>query len=189
MLRLAALAFLIIALIPARANLGDTVADCVKRYGKPDHFTEANDKTPFGTIVFSAGPYEMVVFLYDNVEVGARVTKKDKTDFAPGELKTIMDADATSPWVAKPGSDPLSQEWIRADNASATYDLEKKMLIFTTPEMVKELHAPTPVLSLPETNAAPVPPRPPGNFVPAAPTQWAPPQPPSTNAAPATNAP
>ena len=168
MLRLA-VAVLLLLVVPARANLGDVVGDCVKRYGRPQTFTEANPNTPFGTLVFVAGPYGLIVFLHGDIEVGARVSKKDKTAFTPAEMKTIMDADAPTPWIPKPSSDPNTQEWTRADNATVTYDTAAKMLIFTTPEMVKELHAPPPA---PETNA---PPRPDGNFVPAAPTPWAPP--------------
>jgi hypothetical protein len=188
MLRLAA-AVLLIAALPVRANLGDSVADCIKRYGKPDRFSEANAHTPFGTLVFIAGPYDMTIFLFNDVEVGARVLKKDKSAFGVAEIKTIMDADAASPWISTASDDPASQQWTRADKATATYDTSKQMLIFTTPEMVRELHAPPPLVAPAKPIAPPPPPRPPGNFVPAAPTPWAPPQPPSTNAAPATNVP
>jgi hypothetical protein len=193
MLRLTAAVLLLLAL-PVRANLGDTVAGCVKRYGVPDPVVGAKSPTdalvasvgPFQAISFSAGPYQMIIFLYHNVEVGARVTRKDKAALSPAEMKTIMDADAPTPWVPKPSDDPTSQEWTREDKASVSYDVEKRMLIFTTPEMVQELHAPPPAPVLP---AAGAPPRPTGNFAPAAPTPWSAPQPPSTNAAPATNAP
>jgi len=190
MLRLANVAALLLLLVlPARANLGDSIADCIKRYGKPDRFSEANAHTPFGTLVFIAGPYEMTVFLYNNVEVGARVFKKDKSAFTAVEIKDILNADAASPWHPTASDDPASQEWTRADKATATYDTSKQMLLFTTPEMAKELHAPPPIvpaLAPAATNTPP--PRPPGDFAPAAPTRWAPPEPPSTNA-PATNAP
>ncbi len=182
MLRPAALvAFLILAL-PLRANLGDTVAGCITRYGKPEHFAEANGNTPFGTLLFLAGPYDMVIFLYNNVEVGARVDKRDKTGFSPAEIQTILGADASSPWILTKSDDPASQEWTRADKASATYDTSAKVLFFTTPAMAHALHsAPA---SAPSTNAAP--PRPQGNFAPAAPTTWTVPTPASTNVAPAT---
>ena len=183
MLRLTAVVLLLLVL-PARANLGDTVADCVKRYGKPQSFTEPNAGTPFGTLSFIAGPYVMIVFLYNTVEVGARVSKKDKSAFTPEEMKTIMAADAPTPWVLTPSSDPTSLEWTRADKASVTYDTAAKMLIFTTPDMVKDLHnfsGPS-TESIYATNAAPA--RPQGNFAPAAPTPWNV-APPATNAAPA----
>ena len=186
MLRFAAVILLLLAL-PVRANLGETVAECTKRYGKFYNFTEANAKTPFGTIDFIAGPYEMIVFLYNGVEVGARVSKKDKTDFSPDEIKTILNADAPTPWTSTPSDDPASPQWIRADKATASYDAAKKMLIFTTPEMAKALAAGPPVPAAPSP-ATTEPPRPPGDFAPAAPTQWAPPAAPPTNA-PATNAP
>ena len=183
MLRLAVFGLLILAL-PLHANLGDTVADCTKRYGKFYNFTEANAQTPFGTIDFIAGPYEMIVFLYNGVEVGARVDKKDKSAFTPAEIQTILNADAPTPWVPAPRDDPNSPQWTRSDKASVTYDTNNKMIIFTTPVMVQVVHTPPPAAPAP----AP-PPRPSGDFVPAAPTPWALPQPPSTNASPATNAP
>lgn len=191
MCRLAAAFLLLLAVLPARANLGDSVADCIKRYGKPDTFTEAGSRLPFGTLIFTAGPYQMIVFLYQNVEVGARVTKKDKSAFTSAEMNTILDADAAVPWQLAPSDDPTSKKWSRADKATVTYDTAKSMLIFTTPKMVEVLHdteitTPTPA---PSSATAPTPSRPQGNFAPAAPTPWAPPQPPSTNAAPVTNAP
>ena len=67
-----AVALLLLAILPARANLGETLADCVKRYGKPLAFTEAGAKSPFGTLIFIAGPYQMIIFLSNGVEVGAR---------------------------------------------------------------------------------------------------------------------
>lgn len=175
-----AIVFLLILALPLRANLGDSVNDCVKRYGKPVNFTEASGKMPFGTLVFIAGPYQMIVFLLNNVEVGARVSKKDKSAFTPDEMKTIMDADATSPWVTADSIEPATQRWKRADKATVLYDESAKMLIFTSQEMADALHAqaaaaPSPVL-------APKPPE--GNFAPAAPAQWSLL---STNAAPATN--
>jgi len=186
MLRFVAVVFLLLAL-PVHANLGDTVAECTKRYGKFYNFTEANAKTPFGTIVYIAGPYEMIVFLYNGVEVGARVSKRDKTAFSPDEIKTILNADAPTPWTSAPSDDPTSPQWTRADKATASYDAAKQMVIFTTPEMVEVIRAAPPVPAVPSASAPP-PPHPTGDFAPAAPTQWAPPTAPSTNA-PATNAP
>ncbi len=170
--RPAAFVFLLLLALPLRANLGDTVADCTKRYGKFYNFAEANAKTPFGTIDFVAGPYEMIVFLYQGVEVGARVAKKDKSSFSPDEIKTILNADAPTPWIPAHSDDPNSPQWTRADKASVTYDADKKMLIFTTPEMASALNIAPPVPVAPTAPAAP--PRPPGDFAPAAPTAWGP---------------
>ncbi|HEX4138996.1 MAG TPA: hypothetical protein VHY09_01515, partial [Candidatus Methylacidiphilales bacterium] len=78
--------------------------------------------------------------------------------------------------------------WTRADKATASYDSDKKMLIFTTPVMLQALHRSSAAPG-PATPGSAAPPKPPGDFAPAAPTQWAPPTPPSTNAAPATNTP
>jgi len=179
MLRLVPVVFLILAL-PVRANLGETIAECTKRYGKFYNYTEASAKTPFGTVVYIAGPYEMIVFIYNGIEVGARVSKKDKTDLGPDEIKTILNADAPTPWIPAHADDPTSPQWTRADKASANYDPEKKMLIFTTPDMLQAMNT-TPEPIAPATNAAP---HPAGDFAPAAPTQWAPPTAPSTNAPP-----
>jgi hypothetical protein len=179
-------ALLLLLALPVRANLGENIAQCIKRYGKFYNYTEANAKTPFGTVVFVAGPYEMIVFIYDGVEVGARVTKRDKTDLSPDEIKTILNADATTPWTSAPSDDPASPQWTRVDKATASYDATKKMLLFTTPAMKEDLNAGPPVPAA--APASTEPPRPPGDYAPAAPTQWAPPVAPSTNA-PATNAP
>jgi hypothetical protein len=160
------LAFVLLALVllPARANLGDSVAGCTKRYGKPVAFGEASAKNPFGTLVYAAGGYQLIVFLLDNIEVGARVSKIDKTAFSDAEMKTIMDADATSPWTSAPSVDPACLQWERGDKSTVLYDRDKKMLIFTSPAMVTALHV------KPPAPPAPPPPQPPPTpAVPAAP--------------------
>ena len=42
-----------------------------------------------GTLVFTAGPYTLIVFLLDTKEVGARVSKTDKSMFTDAEMKMI----------------------------------------------------------------------------------------------------
>jgi hypothetical protein len=189
MIRRAVVLLLLLAL-PVRANLGDAVADCVKRYGKPVAISEASWKSPFGTMLFVAGKYQLLVFLLNNVEVGARVSKKDKTDFTPDEMATIMNADAPTPWTAVSSDDPSTLQWGRADKASLLYDKEKKVLIFTTVAMNDALHGGSASDAAPaDTSPAPAPPPtnapPRGTFVPAPPFPDAPPPPPPTNAPPA----
>ncbi len=125
--------------IPLRANLGETVEQCVKRYGKPIGFSEAGPKAPFGTMVFMAAKFTLVVFLLDTKEVGARVSKADKSAFTDPEMKTIMDADADpqSPWTSTPSTDPNCVEWTRGDTATVRYDKETHMLIFTSVAMAE----------------------------------------------------
>ena len=92
MLRFALVLFTLM-LLPARANLGETVAQCVARYGRPVGYSEANPHSPFGTVAFSAGGYTLIVFLLSGKEVGARVSKKDNSEFSEAERKNIMSAD------------------------------------------------------------------------------------------------
>jgi hypothetical protein len=150
--------FFVVLSIPLRANLGDSVEQCVKRYGKPIGFSEANAKAPFGTLVFAAGKYTLLVFLLETKEVGARVSKTDKSAFTDAEMKTIMDADADakSPWISTPSDDPTSLEWTRGDKASVLYDKEKHMLIFTTVAMVEAAKAVPAATPAPTPAPAPV---------------------------------
>jgi hypothetical protein len=128
--------------IPLRANLGETVEQCVTRYGKPIGYSEASAKSPFGTVVFSATGYTLIVFLINNKEVGARVSKTDKSAFTNAEMKTIMDADSTvSPWTSAPSDDPTCLQWNRGDKATVLYDKVNHMLIFTSEEMAQALRA------------------------------------------------
>jgi len=136
MFRTVIILFVLLSL-PVRANLGDTVEQCVKRYGKPNGFSEAGAKTPFGTMAFTATKYTLIVFLLDTKEVGARVSKTDKSAFTDDELKTIMNADSdpASPWTSTPSPDPSSLMWTRGDKATVLYDKDKHMLIFTSVAM------------------------------------------------------
>jgi hypothetical protein len=143
MLRSAIILFSLLT-IPLRANLGETVAQCVARYGVPVGYSEASSKSPFGTVAFTAAGYTLILFLSNNKEVGARVSKVDKSAFTDAEMKTIMDADSTgSPWTPAPGADPTCLQWTRADKATVLYDKQKHMLIFTSQEMADALHAAT----------------------------------------------
>ena len=138
-----AIIFFLFLTIPLRANLGETVTQCVARYGRPVGFSEAGDKSPFGTIAFSATGYTLIIFLINTKEVGARVSKVDKSAFTDAEMKNIMDADlAGSTWTSTTSDDPTCLKWTRADKATVLYDKVKHILIFTSEDMANALHAP-----------------------------------------------
>jgi hypothetical protein len=140
-----AIILLLLLTIPLRANLGETVQQCVARYGAPVGFSEAGAKGPFGTLVFTATGYTLIVFLIKNKEVGARISKQDKSTFTDAEMQNIMGADlAGSTWASTPSDDPTCLQWIRGDKATVLYDKAKHILIFTSPEMAGAIH-PAPV--------------------------------------------
>jgi hypothetical protein len=159
MLRSALILFSLLT-IPLRANLGETVEQCVARYGKPVGFSEANAKMPFGTVAFSATGYTLIVFVMNNKEVGARVSKNDKSAFTDAEEQNIMSADsmAGSPWVPAASDDPTTVKWTRGDKATVFYDKQKHVLIFTAQAMADALHAAPPAPASPVQPPAPTPP-------------------------------
>ena len=157
MLRSAIICFTLLTL-PLRGNLGETVEQCVARYGKPNGFSEASAKFPFGTLVFSATGYTLIVFLLNNKEVGARVSKVDKSAFTDSEMKNIVDADlAGSSWTSTASADPTCLQWTRGDKATVLYDKAKHMLIFTSPAMTGALHASTAKPGAPANGGKPSP--------------------------------
>ena len=126
------------SLLPARANLGETVEQLVVRYGKPTGYAEASAKSPFGSLLFRVRPYELVLFILNNKEVGARVSKIDKSDFSPVEMQTIIDAEnGANPWVPTPSTDPTEVHWSRNDHAIFIYDKPKHMLLLTSDAMAQ----------------------------------------------------
>jgi hypothetical protein len=136
-----AIVLLSLMLLPARANLGETVQQCVARYGRPIGYSEAEPKNPFGTVAFSATGYTLIIFLLNNKEVGARVSKQDKSAFTDAEMKTIMGADlGGSQWNSVASPDPTSLTWERGDKATVLYDKDKHVLIFSSQEMVAAIH-------------------------------------------------
>ena len=127
-----------VPLLPARANLGETVDQLVVRYGKPTGYAEASAKNPFGSLLFRAAPYELALFLLNNKEVGARVSKIDKSDFSPAEMQTIIDAETgAGSWVPVPSPDPTEIHWSRGDHATFIYDKQKHMLLLTSDAMAQ----------------------------------------------------
>jgi hypothetical protein len=157
---------LLLATLPLRANLGESVAQCVARYGKPAGYSEARPSFPFGTLFFVDGGYALIVFLGGTKEVGARVTKQDKSAFSDAELKNIMAADSIGAgWTAAASSDPTCLRWTRVDKATALYDKQKRVLIFTSDEMTQSVHmAPAPAAGpSPSSSPAPTSPAPAAN--------------------------
>jgi hypothetical protein len=141
--------------LPLRANLGETTEQCAARYGVPVGYSEAGAKSPFGTVAFTATGYTLIIFLTHGREVGARVSKVDKSAFTNAEMKTIMDADsAGTPWVPASSDDPTCLRWTRGDKATVLYDKDKHVLIFTSEEMAKALHS-APVKPAAEPGPAP----------------------------------
>jgi len=132
---------LCLLILPARANLGENVKQLVARYGTPVNFSEPKPNFPFGTIVFSASGISLVVFLVGDKEVGARVSKTDKSAFSDAERDLIIATDGGSQWVSTPSSDPTTLQWTRPDKATAMYDKQKSMIIFTSDEMAQALKA------------------------------------------------
>jgi hypothetical protein len=127
---------------PLRANLGETIQQCIARYGQPNGYSEAGPKSPFGTIVFAAGGFVLMLFIYQNKEVGARVSKADKSAFSAADMQLIMGADtAGSNWTSVKSDDPTCLAWKRGDNAKVLYDKVNHMLIFSSPAMLDALHA------------------------------------------------
>ena len=127
----------------AHANLGDTVEQVVARYGKPVGYSEASATNPFGKVFFVAGGYQLVIFVLNDIEVGARLSKTDKSAFSEAEMKTIMNDDVNnSQWTPTPSTDPTTLQWSRGDKATLLYDKDKHILIFTSPVMAQALNAP-----------------------------------------------
>jgi hypothetical protein len=156
MLRAAIFLFCLLT-IPLRANLGETVAQCVARYGKPVGYSEAHAQFPFGTVAFTAGSYTLIIFLMDTTEVGARVSKVDKSAFTDDEIKTILNADsATAPWISTTSDDPTCLKWGRNDKATVLYDKKNHVLIFTSEKMANAFHGPAAKPVSPANGSAPV---------------------------------
>jgi hypothetical protein len=160
---------LCLTIIPAQANLGETVKQLVSRYGTPVNFAEPNPNFPFGTIVFSASGIKLVVFLVGDKEVGAKVFKTDKSAFSDAERESIMSTDGGSQWVSTTSTDTTTLQWSRADHATAMYDKQKNMLIFTSDEMAQALK------TAETTGAKPPPPETNKSMLPIPPPPMAPP--------------
>lgn len=133
--------FLLLSL-PSRANLRETVEQCVARYGKPTGYSEADAKNPFGTLLFKANGYLLTLFILNNVEVGARVAKIDKSNLTQAEIETILAADSGGlKWTSEPSDNPSDAKWSRSDNAIAVYNSSIHVLSFTTFEMGEAIQA------------------------------------------------
>jgi hypothetical protein len=131
------------SVMPGRANLGETIKQIVVRYGNPVGYAEASAKSPFGNVVFKEGGYDLILFILNGKEVGARMSKTDKGPISEPEIEFIMsgDSDGTK-WTSVPSNDPSCLQWTRGDKATVLYDRDKHLLLFTSDEMAQALKQP-----------------------------------------------
>jgi len=132
---LLAVSLVVITLMPAQAHLGETLEQCIARYGAPTGTTTDNDGN------------KTADFLKDGVIVGITFLngkaayelymKADASELSATELKTLLeaDSDAKNTWSEYKNTDQL-KSWNRTDNAFAAYAIPIHYLTVETKEYI-----------------------------------------------------
>ena len=127
---------LLLSALPTFARLGETKAECEKRYGKPALTLDT------GEDVFEKDGIQITVTYLKGKAASIGFTKLNRDlELTDAERKTLLKANASnSEWEPTPldGNDTL--RWERADKqAIAIYILTSKDLVINTADFAKHL--------------------------------------------------
>jgi len=105
---------------PCRANLGDTMDQCVARYGPSSPSTGVSDpaKTGAPAALFSHDGYDVEVYLLHGVVECEYITKTDKSFFSDADKKKVVASESAAGKWANPVTDRGQTIWMRSDGAS-----------------------------------------------------------------------
>jgi len=129
--------------LPAHARLGETVDQCIARYGQPVAQEDEPAVPGEKSAIFEKNGYAIWAFFL-NGKCGMIIFLKidrDKTvghkymglSMGDDELKTLLDASANSfPWIEADNAE--GKFWYRADGSAAAYDPNKPVLQITAKE-------------------------------------------------------
>jgi hypothetical protein len=117
---------------PARANLGETLAQCTARYGPPttEKVTDSDPTRPAGkmNLIFKANGCMIIIAFLHGIAGTEGFIKIDQTDFTDRELADLLRAESDGlGWTpGRPGIQPNPLRpgmdyWTRTDGATATY--------------------------------------------------------------------
>lgn len=108
---------IVVLMIPSQAKIGETLDQCVKRYGTPLMDNVMDAKAPFRILIFKSTGYFQKTYFLNNVEVCVRYSKEDQSELSEQEITAILDLELEKglEW-----NDPLPTEdfriiWVRSD--------------------------------------------------------------------------
>jgi hypothetical protein len=132
--RLLMIAFAL-SIVPCRAELGETMDQCIARYGQP----VPQDTTPPGlpgkSVTFKKNGYVIMVAFLKGIAGFETIFKEDESELSDKEIEAILQADVAGGKWGKPEQLNLphaKEMWSRDDGATAVYEPMKHGLVLVS---------------------------------------------------------
>jgi len=110
---------IISSVFPCRANVGDTIDQCIARYGKRLPPSGMSDPSRLGgeAALFQKDGYNIEVFLFDGVVACESISKTDGAFFSEEERNKIVQMETSDESWAKPITAHGQLCWMKSDGA------------------------------------------------------------------------
>ena len=126
---------LLFSLTPSlcHANLGDTLAKCEERYGRPVPGQDRPDPSGVGDVLltFKKNGYVIHAVLVRGYVGGESFAKADGSPLTDKEKSTLMEAEAHG-WAWAKNTAASGENWLRTDGAVASYVPAQHFLVLET---------------------------------------------------------
>jgi hypothetical protein len=133
---------LVIALLssalPSNARLGETLEQCVARYGNPVTPMDVADSSggKKGQAIFEKNGYSIAIAFLGGISESEMFSKDDKSAFTDTEKDTILNANAENLRWSLSTEPSVNDNWIREDDARAIYDRFGRTLLLATKKFI-----------------------------------------------------
>jgi hypothetical protein len=119
-----------LALIPARARLGETQDQCNQRYGTPLKVVEAGGDFNYRTVFYMKNGYTICASFINGVCAMLYVAKADNSELSDNEQEALLAASSEGKKWTKADIISMQTVWNRDDGAKAQYEPLKHTLMF-----------------------------------------------------------
>jgi len=136
-------AFFALTVLPCQARLGETLDQCIARYGQPISAKDMPDALGVGEkeAIFQKSGYTIVVSFLKGSAGAEEFVKQGGSDLSDTERDIILQADsARGKWI-KSEKSGIEEIWVREDGAVALHNATKHYLVLETKECVTALKA------------------------------------------------
>ena len=137
------LTIITLSISPSRANLGDTMDQCVARYGQRLPPTGISDPYRLGgdAARFQKAGYYFDVYLFNGVVGCESITKTDNSRFSPEETSKVVQMESVNGNWAKPITVHGQLVWVRDDGSMICCYPASTPLIFAMSKAYLDLAA------------------------------------------------
>src|ERR1700690_1327563 len=119
-----------LSIVPCHAELGETMDQCIARYGQPVPQVTTPPGLPGKSVSFKKNGYVIMVAFLKGIAGFETIFKEDESELSDKEIEAILQADNAGGKWGKPEQINSKNErgWSREDGATAVYEPSKRCL-------------------------------------------------------------